>query len=89
MWEWRMTLKSNADVIAASIALCHKLRRYDRLLLKGKHTKGRDKSTLLKNEFKKVFHLFAVFCVCFRLRSKLSYECCLHDFLLCCTFELI
>ena len=66
MWEWRMTLKSNADVIAASIALCHKLRRYDRLLLKGKHTKGRDKSTLLKNEFKKVALFFI--CLCFFLR---------------------
>ena len=28
--------------------------RYDRLLLKGKHAKGKDKSVMLKNEFKKV-----------------------------------
>ena len=33
------------------------LSRYDRLLLKGKHTKGKDKSALLKKEFKKVSFL--------------------------------
>ena len=62
-------LKSKLRLPCELFGVCAEivLDRYDRLLLKGKHTKGKDKSALLKKEFKKVsfvpvFHYCLLVC---------------------------